>query len=93
MKKPHLMTGRKPLKIPLHRVMDVLDDIGALGHTDQFKQAVKDSGAFVTVHPKTVNIVKRYMSAQDLHSRSKTAADVIGACPPGQDPNQCPFET
>lgn len=93
MKTPNYMTGRKPVKIPLHRVMDVLDHIDELGHSDQFKAALEKAGAFVTIHPKTVNLVKKYMATQDLHMRGKLAASVVGSCPPGQDQNSCPFET
>jgi hypothetical protein len=87
---PSYMKGKKPLKIPVHSVMDVLGAIGDLGHSGQFRQAAKQKGAFMTVHPDTVNFVKDYLAQNNLHTKSDVASQVVNACP-GPDPNDCPY--
>lgn len=87
---PNYMKGRSNVKIPLHSVMDVIKMIHDLGHGNQFRQAAVNQGAFVTLHPQTVNFVKDYLANNNLHQQSAVASDVVSGCP-GGDPNQCPF--
>jgi hypothetical protein len=90
MSPPSYMKGRKPLKVPLHSVMDILKSIDDLGHSDKFRQAAKDKGTFVTIHPAAVNFVKDYLATNNLHERNDVARNVVGACP-GDDPYNCPY--
>ena len=87
---PSYMRGRRPVKIPLHSVMEVLQHLGELGHSEQFKKAAQDKGAFVTIHSATVNFVKDYLADNNLHQQSQIARDIVGACP-GPDPYECPY--
>lgn len=88
---PNRMKGQNPLKIPVHSVIDILGAIHELGHSESFKKAAKDKGAFMTVHPETINFVKDYLADNDLHTKSDVAAKVVNACPAGADPYQCPY--
>jgi hypothetical protein len=88
---PSRMRGRRPIKIPVHSVMDVLGAIDKLGHSKKFRAAAKKSRAFMTLHPKTVNFVKDYMAKNNLHAKSAVASKVVGGCP-GSDPYNCPYE-
>ena len=87
---PSYLRGRKPIKMSLHSVMDILKSIDDLGHSDNFRQAAKDKAAFVTVHPAAVNFVKDYLANNNLHQQSDVAKSVVGACPP-DDPYHCPY--
>jgi hypothetical protein len=84
------MKGRRPIKVALHSVIDVLRTIDKLGHSEKFRQAAEKTGAFVTIHPNAVNFVKDYLVDNNLHEQSKVADDIVGACP-GPDPYQCPY--
>jgi hypothetical protein len=88
---PNYMKGRKGIKVPVHSVMDVIKTLQDLGHGDKFRQAAADQGAYVTLHPQTVNFVKNYMADNNLHEQNAVASDVVNGCP-GGDPNQCPFQ-
>jgi len=90
MASPNYMRGRGSIKVPVHSVMDVLKEIDGLGHSDKFRQAAANNGAFVTLHPQTVNFIKDYLANNNLHQRSSVASDVVGACP-GGDPYSCPY--
>lgn len=91
MTKPSYLKGRKPVRVPLHSMADILGSIDKLGHSEPFKAAAQKSGAYVTVHPKTVNFVKDYMAQNNLHAQSDVAKNVVNACPQGQQPEQCPY--
>jgi len=86
---PSYMKGRKPIKIPLHSVMDVVRMINDLGHSDQFREAAEKKGAFVTVHRETVNFVKDYLVDNDLHV-SKDVADEPLAAASRDDSSRAP---
>ena len=79
---PSRMKGTKPIKIHVHSVMEILDAIHELGHTEQFRQAAKEQGAYLSVHPQTVNFVKDYLAANDLHTKHAVARNIADACPP-----------
>ena len=89
---PSYMKGRKSIKISLHSVIVVLRTIDSLGHSDEFRKAAEEQGAFMTLHPKTANFVKKYLAENNLHERSNVASDIVGACP-GPDPYRCPYST
>lgn len=87
---PSYMKGRKPIKVPLHSIIDVLRTIDDLGHSERFRQAAEEKGAYMTIHPQTVNFVKSYLADNNLHEQHDVARDIVGACP-GPDPYQCPY--
>ena len=91
MTKPNYLKGKKPLKLHLHSVVDILHDIHTQGHSEQFKAAAEKAGAVLSVHPQTVNFVKDYLADNQLDANSELAANVVGGCPPGTPAYKCPY--
>jgi len=75
----------RPAKVPLHAVMDALRTIHDKGDSNHFMKAAEDAGAVVTVHPKTVDFVKKYITDNKLHNYAATKKVVV--CP---HPYYCP---
>jgi hypothetical protein len=88
--RPTYLTGSKPVKVPLHSVMHVMRAIDQLGHSDEFSKKAARREVNVTISPRTVNFVKKYLVDNALHTRSAVAAKVVNPCPPGVDPFHCP---
>lgn len=64
---PTYLRGKKPVNIPVHRVVDVLKMIDEHGHSKKFQEQAKAAGLVMTVHPKTVNFVKDFVTANAMH--------------------------
>lgn len=91
MKTPNRLKGRKSLNIEIHSIVDIIHEIHRLGHTPGFQEAAKKAGASISISPQAVNFVKDYIADNDLHTKSKIASDILGACPPGTPPDNCPY--
>lgn len=65
---PTYLRGKKPVKISVHRVADVLAMIHDHGHTTKFKRQAKAAGLSMTLNPKTVNFVKDFVSNNAMHT-------------------------
>ena len=85
MTQPTRLRGRKPVQVPLHSVMDVLSEVHRLGHFDKLRSHASDQSAFVTIHPKTVNLVKDYLATNNLSQDSAVADSVVRS----KDPFNC----
>ena len=77
--------GKRPVKVPVHMVMDALRTIHDKGDSDHFMKAAKKAEAVVTVHPKTLDFVKSYLTDNNLDNHPATKKVV--ACP---HPYYCP---
>lgn len=64
---PVYLKGKKPAKIALHDVMDVLKMIDDHGHSKKFKSKAKAAGAMMTVSPETVNFIKDFVADNNMH--------------------------
>ena len=85
MTKGPISGSKKPAKVPLHTVMDALRTIHDKGNFDHFMTAAQQAGAVVTVHPKTLDFVKKYITDNNLHSHAATKNVVV--C---KQPYNCP---
>jgi hypothetical protein len=65
---PTYLTGPDPVRIPAHRVADVLALIHKHGHAAKFKRQAKAAGLHMTLDPKTVNFVKDFVAKNNIHS-------------------------
>ena len=81
---PTYLKGKKPVKIGMHHVLNVLKMIDDHGHTSKFKRQAKKAGAFMSVHPETVNFVKDFVASNDMHQHPvgrQVVNPAQGACP------------
>jgi hypothetical protein len=85
MTKPPAARTNRPAKIPLHTVMDALRTIHDKGDSDHFMKAAQEESAVVTVHPKTLSFVKKYIKDNKLHTHPATNNVVL--C---KEPYNCP---
>jgi hypothetical protein len=89
---PNYMKGPAPIRVPLHKVIDVLKTIHALGHTDTFQKPAEDAGATVNIHAKTVNFIKDYMANNNLHAGNEIASGIVDSGGGNQSgPNGCQY--
>lgn len=65
--------------------MDALRTIHDQGDSDHFMGAAEAAGAVVTVHPKTLEFVKKYVKDNNLHNHAATNRVVV--C---KQPYNCP---
>jgi hypothetical protein len=84
-KAPDPTSTKKPAKVPLHAVMDVLRTIHDNGDSDHFMNAAENAGATVTIHPQTIDFVKKYIADNNLQGHPATQKVVV--CP---HPHHCP---
>lgn len=87
---PTYLKGKKPVKIAVHDVMNVLKMIDDHGHLTKFKKQAKATGAFMSVHPETVNFVKDFVANNEMHGHP-TGKEVVNPCGSGGDPYDCNF--
>jgi hypothetical protein len=66
--KPTYLTGKKPVKIQVHDVANILKMIDDHGHSAKFKRQAKKAGAFMMVDPDTVNFVKNFVADNNMHA-------------------------
>jgi hypothetical protein len=79
--------GKKPLQVPMHSVVHFVRMLHDEGHADKFVKAAKKSKVFMSMHPDSVNFVKDFLNANQLHHAM--AAKVVDPCP--GDPFECHF--
>lgn len=84
--------ARKTLKVGLHSVMSVLKEIDKLKHTKRLKEHLEANGAYVTIPPKTVNLIKDYVAGHGLDEGNDLMAKVVGN-DPNDDPDCCTFKS
>ena len=65
---PTYLRGRAPVKIPVHRVAEVLAMIHEHGYTQKLKRQAKAAGVSMSVDPKTVNFVKDFVAKNGMHT-------------------------
>jgi hypothetical protein len=85
MTKQPVSRTERPAKVPLHTVMDALRTIHDKGDSDHFMKEAQEAGAVVTVHPKTLSFVKKYIKSNNLHTHAATNNVVV--C---KQPYNCP---
>lgn len=83
-KAPTSRTNR-PAKVPLHTVMDALRTIHEKGDSNHFMKEAQKEGVVVTVHPKTLDFVKKYITDNKLRAHAATNSVVV--C---KQPYNCP---
>lgn len=81
MTKPPVSKTTRPAKVPLHTVMDALRTIHDKGDSDHFMKAAETAGAVVTVHPHTLDFVKKYIKDNNLHTHAATHNVVVCSQP------------
>jgi hypothetical protein len=65
--KPTYLTGNKSLNVALHDVMTALQMIEEHGYTEKFRKAAKKNKALMIVPADTVNFVKDFLVANNMH--------------------------
>ena len=77
------------LKVPMHSVVHFVRMLHDEKHAAKFLNAAKGSKAktMVTLHPSTVNFVRKYVADNQLHG--PMSAKVVDPCP--GDPFECHF--
>jgi hypothetical protein len=78
----------KPLRVPMHSVVHFVKMLHDEKHSTKFAKAARKSNAVLTMHPSTVDFVKKYVADNNLHD--SMAAKVIDPCP--GDPFECHFK-
>jgi hypothetical protein len=81
--------GKEGLKVPMHSVVHFVRMLHDQKHAAKFLNAAKSAKAktMVTLHPSTVNFVKKYVADNKLHG--PMTAKVVDPCP--GDPFECHF--
>jgi hypothetical protein len=81
--------GSEGLRVPMHSVVHFVRMLHDEKHAAKFLNAAKVSKAktMVTLHPSTVNFVRKYVADNQLHG--PMAAKVVDPCP--GDPFECHF--
>jgi hypothetical protein len=79
--------AKKELRVPMHSVVHFVRMLHDEKHAAKFAKAARDSKAMVTLHPSTVQFVKKYVADNKLHE--PMAAKVVDPCP--GDPFECNF--
>jgi hypothetical protein len=81
--------GKEGLMVPMHSVVHFVRMLHDEKHAAKFLNAAKASKAktMVTLHPSTVNFVKKYVADNQLHGAM--SAKVVDPCP--GDPFECHF--
>src|SRR6266516_4531820 len=77
--------GNRPARVPLHTVMEVLRESHVQGDSDHFMEKAVAADAIVSIHPKTLDFVKKYIKKNNLQDHP--AAKKVIVCP---HPNKCP---
>jgi hypothetical protein len=84
-------TGRgnekKMLRVPMHSVVHFVKMLHDEKHAAKFAKAARESKAVMTMHPSTVNFVKKFVADNELHHAMATK--VVDPCP--GDPFECHF--
>jgi hypothetical protein len=75
----------RPKKVPLDIVTDAMRTIHDKHDSKQFMKEASDAGVLVTVHPKTLEFMKKYIDENNLGRFA--ALKKIKDCP---TPNDCP---
>jgi hypothetical protein len=78
------------LQVPMHSIVHFVRMLHDEKHAAKFLNAAKASKAktMVTLHPSTVNFVKKYVGDNQL--QAPMAAKVVDPCP--GDPFECHFQ-
>ena len=81
------VSEKKPLRVPMHSVVHFVKMLHDERHAAKFVKAARDSKAVLTMHPDTVDFVKKYVANNKL--QGAMAAKVVDPCP--GDPFECNF--
>ena len=79
--------GKKPIVVPLHSVVHFVKMLHDEGHADAFVKAAKTSKMSLTMHPESVNFVRKFLTGNELHRAM--IEKVVDPCP--GDPFECHF--
>lgn len=89
---PTYMTGKKPLSIGLHDVVRALKVIEEHGELDAFLKAAKRKKIKLLAAPETVNFVKDFVVAKNMHEHAVGKHIVNPKGSGGGSPNyECDF--
>jgi hypothetical protein len=78
---------KKSLRVPMHSVVHFVRMLHEEKHAVRFAKAARASRAVMTMHPSTVNFVKKFVADNKLHHAMATK--VVDPCP--GDPFECHF--
>jgi hypothetical protein len=77
--------AKRPVKVPMHVVMDVMKTIHDQGHSRKFMKEASAAGALATIHPAAFEFVKNFITDNKLDNRAATKR--VKLCP---HPYDCP---
>ena len=90
MAKPTHVKGRKPVKVGLHSLVEIIGEMHKLEHADKLHAHLSSNDAVVLIPPKTMNLFKDYLADHRLDDVSSIAKAVVNA-EPNEDPNGCKY--
>jgi hypothetical protein len=79
--------GKKMLRVPMHSVVHFVKMLHDEKQAAKFTRAARDSKAVLTMHPSTVDFVRKFVADNKLHHAMATK--VVDPCP--GDPFECHF--
>jgi hypothetical protein len=79
--------GADHAQVPMHSVVHFVRMLHDKGHAAKFIAAAKKSKAVVSVHPRHMGFVRKFLSDNQLHQGM--AANVVNPCP--GPPYRCDF--
>lgn len=92
MAKPKHVRGRKPIKVGMHSLVEIIGEVHKLGHAQKLHAHLSSNEAVVSIPPKTVNLFKDYLAENKLDDVSEIAKAVVNS-DPNEDPDCCQYVT
>lgn len=87
---PVFLKGRKPITLPLQAVVNIVKLLEDNGQLDALLKVAEQADAHVTVHPGTVNLVKKFV-ASDPIMRDSTIGLLVMRPTRNADKFKCDF--
>lgn len=79
MTKPKFAAAKKPVKVCLHSIMDVLGAVDKIGETEALRKHLAANNATITLPAATINLMKNFVVDRDLHAQNGLLLDVVGS--------------
>jgi hypothetical protein len=88
--RPTYQTKKGSVEVQMHAVMRTFEMMERHGKYDDFKSAVEKSNFPISVPPKTLNFVKKFVRDNEMH-KDELGAKIINARQATPDPYDCDF--
>ena len=68
--KPTYLKGNDSVRIPVHRVIDVLKMLDEHGHLENFREQAENNKLVMTLPAETINFAKDFVADNSLHEHA-----------------------